>query len=805
MVETNGLLALTGLAPLGPKDPQTVGPYRLLALLGSGGMGRVYLGQSPAGRRLAIKVIRPDLAEDTAFRARFGREVAAARQVNPLFTAPVVDADPAAREPWLATTYIDGISLERQVLEHGPMPPSEAAALAAGLAEALSSIHDVGLVHRDLKPSNVLIDETGPHIIDFGLALGVADKHMTTSLVVGTPSYMAPERLRGEDAGPPSDIFSFGATLVFATTGHDLVGDESVYEQILQIAEGHYNLIGVPSSLRSLIVRCVSYAPKDRPTAPELTRILVALSAKYDQPGGLDAPVAGGPVRLVRQRLPMDGYAPDDPPFIPGHQTLGRQPYDDEDSGGVETGPRVSRRAMLGVGGGVAVVALAGTVIAAASSVFGHDSTNTLPPVGDGTTGAGLETTPPVNPAPSGAGSSAATVQAPIAGGSMLWHVTPSTVAASNTNTGAASQDVVINGSGAIIALRPRGVAAINRHGAPLWSHSLPGNLLGLWQWNNDVLVTDGAKIWIVEGASGKPSAAIDPIAMAASSLRGDHAAPKIGPNVAIAPDRAFVTVGDAMVGIRRSGRRAWVVRPGEKAVYPLATDGQYLVSAATDPFRLRIGVYTASGGLPRRAETFPSLRISGLLLPGLIGGLPLGGGSDDQSIEACIANGMVVIRDGSNVHAVGATNPAKDWHVPDGAAAKAIEVAGNLVIVAGDKLAAYAIDGGPYQWSANVAATHLAIATTPQLIVAVSDNEIAGLDFHGGTKWRVPMPADVMGGAVVRVTTAPHVAYVTLRRTIAQAAPSPSGGSATTGAGAAVPIEMVDVVAIALDTSARA
>ena len=318
------------MRPLGAADPKTIGPYQLLGVLGSGGMGRVYLGASRTGRRVAIKVIRPDLAEDPIFRDRFTREVAAAGRVSPLFTALVVDSDTEAAAPWLATTYIEGVSLDRRVLDDGAMSIDDVLSLAAGLGEALTSIHTVGLVHRDLKPSNILLNDSGPHIIDFGLALGNEQTRLTTSRVVGTPAYMAPERLRGEAAGPPSDVFSLGATLVFAATGRDLVDDASVYEQVLQIAEGRFSLTDVPSRLRALVVRCVSFHPEDRPTAAELTRFVVALGAvtpglgvedvtvKISTKHRAEARAAGIPVRTTPRRngdsqsLPTDDRPADD-------------------------------------------------------------------------------------------------------------------------------------------------------------------------------------------------------------------------------------------------------------------------------------------------------------------------------------------------------------------------------------------------------------------------------------------------------------------------------------------------------------
>src|SRR4029077_20815660 len=203
-------------------DPERIGPYVVLRRLGSGSMGQVYLGRSAAGRLVAVKTIRVELAEEAGFRTRFAQEVAAARKVSGVFTAAVVEADPEADLPWLATAYVPAPSLARLVLACGPLPVATVRWLAAGVAEALQSIHGAGLVHRDLKPSNVLVVEDGPRVIDFGIASGVSNTRLTmTNVAVGPPAYMSPEQARdSRSVTGASDVFSLGSTLVFAATGH---------------------------------------------------------------------------------------------------------------------------------------------------------------------------------------------------------------------------------------------------------------------------------------------------------------------------------------------------------------------------------------------------------------------------------------------------------------------------------------------------------------------------------------------------------------------------------------------------------
>ena len=231
-------------------------------------MGRVYLGRSPGGRQVAIKVIRPELAEDADFRARFAREVSAARKVSGIFTASVVDADLKGPVPWLATSYIAGPSLADAVATRGPMPESMVLRLAAGLAEGLSAIHAAGVVHRDLKPSNVLLADDGPRLIDFGISRSMETSALTqTGTVVGSPGFMSPEQTQGREVGPPSDIFSLGAVLTFAATGEGPFGQGSTVALLYRVVTSQPNTAGLPGGVRALAEHCLAKDPRQRPTA----------------------------------------------------------------------------------------------------------------------------------------------------------------------------------------------------------------------------------------------------------------------------------------------------------------------------------------------------------------------------------------------------------------------------------------------------------------------------------------------------------------------------------------------------------
>lgn len=277
---------------LQPGDPEWLGPYRVVRQLGSGGMGRVFLCRSAGGRPVAVKVIRADLAADREFRARFRREVEAARKVSGFYTALLVDADLDGPVPWLATAYVPGPSLADAVADHGPFPAAAVLMLAAGLAESLAAIHAVGVVHRDLKPSNVLLADDGPRVIDFGISRAAEASALThTGLVVGSPGYMSPEQAEGGQVGPPSDVFSLGAVLAYAATGHGPFGTGSTAALIYRVVHSAPALDSISGDLRVLIERCLTKDSGLRPSAHDLLAELGDVGVKT---GWLPAPLTRG-------------------------------------------------------------------------------------------------------------------------------------------------------------------------------------------------------------------------------------------------------------------------------------------------------------------------------------------------------------------------------------------------------------------------------------------------------------------------------------------------------------------------------
>ncbi|MFF4471979.1 serine/threonine-protein kinase [Streptomyces sp. NPDC001599] len=302
--------------------PEYAGHYRLESRLGSGGMGVVHLARSTSGMRVAVKVVHATYARDPEFRGRFRQEVAAARRVSGAFTAPVVDADPEAGRPWMATLFIPGPTLSEQVKRNGPMDEPQLRRLMAGLAEALRDIHRVGVVHRDLKPSNVLLAEDGPKVIDFGISRPKDSELRTeTGKLIGTPPYMAPEQFRRpREVGPAADVFTLGSLMVHAATGRGPFDSDSPYVVAYQVVHDEPDLTGVPESLAPMVLRCLAKEPEDRPTPDELMRELRSVAAAYDTQVFIPAP------RTEREETPRGAGAPSAPqePAEPSVRRSGR-------------------------------------------------------------------------------------------------------------------------------------------------------------------------------------------------------------------------------------------------------------------------------------------------------------------------------------------------------------------------------------------------------------------------------------------------------------------------------------------------
>ncbi|MEV0782707.1 serine/threonine-protein kinase [Streptomyces sp. NPDC050423] len=401
------------MQPLEAGEPLSIGAYRLLGRLGAGGMGRVYLGRSAGGRTVAVKVVHPHFALDEQFRARFRREVDAARRIGAQWTAPVLDADPDAPVPWVATGYVAGPPLSAAVTEHGPLPEQAVRTLGAGLAEALTAVHGQGLIHRDVKPSNVLLALDGPRLIDFGIARAIdATASLTsTGVSVGSPGYMAPEQIRGLDISGAADIFSLGAVLAYAATGAaPFLGDSSAV-LLYKVVHEEPELGDLEGALREVVASCLAKDPAHRPTPAQLAEQLApggaaARVAAGWLPGPLErevsrsavalldlepqeAPVQSGPVPFTNasygfnggsahgvfgppvEPAPMAGPAPAPPPYPPAAGTdgvPGQRTPDPRFTVGVsaESGPggrrgrRLSCTVALAVAGALAAVTVGG-------------------------------------------------------------------------------------------------------------------------------------------------------------------------------------------------------------------------------------------------------------------------------------------------------------------------------------------------------------------------------------------------------------------------------------------------------------
>jgi len=670
-----------------------------------------------------------------------------------------VDADTEAAAPWLATTYIDGPSLEQLVAERGRLASEAVLTLAAGLAEGLASIHRTGLVHRDIKPSNVLIDDAGPHIIDFGIALASHGTRITTNLA-GTPSYMAPERIHGSAATPASDVFALGATLFFAATGQGLVDSGTMYEQIMQITTGRFNLSKVPGELRPIIVRCISDRSKDRPTAAELARTLVGSGVSVPAPGWYRAAAT----------------VPPETATVPPAVAVGP----------LRTS-RWSRRRVLALGGALGVV-VAGGGVAAAMTVSGdHPEDPRQAP----------EAAAPSSPSP----------------GTVLWQARsgaqlPAAVSAAQ----ASGVRIIVDRGRRLITATASEVFAVDVPGHRVWTRTLRTNLLGLQPWGDAVLVADTRRLWLLGADTGEQRFSVNAADVEeATSRTGNPDNLPVGVyGVACSAERAFLNLGTAMIAIDRNGRQLWrSPRPappdGRRWTpgNPLVAGARWLVTRDAVNTTVQVCLYDSATG-ERRWSTQYDFTPSPEPPPGPKPGGPPpdpkpGGPPDDhkpggpppddearQRSEARIGDGHIVLRDAQELRVLRISDGRTVWQNSSTKPVAAIELVGELLLVSADRLTAYAVTTGTQAWQVALRGARMADFADGRGIVAATERATSALETAGRVRWHVALPDSVRGTLLDRPTTDGRVAFVTFK-------PRPDRPA---------PLD-VDVVAVALDGQA--
>ena len=461
------------MEPLTTDDPRQVGVFRLHSRLGAGGMGRVYLGYSPGGRAVAVKIVHPELARDPEFMLRFRREVQAAEAVSGAYTAPVIGAGPDDSPPWLATAFVAGPPLADLVDRSGPLPEAAVWRLAGGLIEALQAIHARGLVHRDLKPANILIAVDGPRVIDFGISRALQGGTVLTAVrtTMGTPAYMSPEQAEGHEIGPSSDVFSLGSVIAFAAMGVAPFDGGDMFSVAYRVVHTEPDLGRLSPALRALVAACLAKEPAARPSLERLMDSVVAGSAPFPPaapgkfwPDPVDALVAG---QASPALAPVPGSGGVTAPGAGDGQALGvthtvhpvatpvpppAGPY----PGPVTVPPRrgPGRWLLAAAGAGVAAAAVGATlalVLGSKSTDSTHLDGHTTPPSHSPTArsapAASATTAPPATTSPSASASPttsliAVTVCANPAGGcnlpgaSQYMEITPKTITTSGDGSG---------------------------------------------------------------------------------------------------------------------------------------------------------------------------------------------------------------------------------------------------------------------------------------------------------------------------------------------------------------------------------
>jgi predicted Ser/Thr protein kinase len=359
--------------------PDRLGPYRLLDRIGEGGMGVVYLGRDPEQRSVAIKVLRPAVAGDPNARRRLAREVETMRRVRSPFVAEVLDTDVAGDTPYIVTRYVPGRTLDEVVTQDGPLTGARLARLASGLAEALAAIHAAGVVHRDLKPGNVMLVNSDPVVIDFGIAQALDSTRLTqTGMFMGTPGYLAPEVIEGQPASAAADVHAWGGTVAYAATGRPPFGTGSYETIFYRIVNGQPDLAGVPAPLAELLGGALRRNPAARPAAAQLCALATGLDVAALQP----VPVPGGlPGGLLAPGTRADApvYYPTQDAFAGGHAATALPGQGPAAFGG----PAGGAAGMAGPAGlaGAAGLARPGTQPMAVGQPRPDDFADVLPPV----------------------------------------------------------------------------------------------------------------------------------------------------------------------------------------------------------------------------------------------------------------------------------------------------------------------------------------------------------------------------------------------------------------------------------------
>jgi len=726
--------------PLAAGDPRQVGGYRLRARLGAGGMGQVFLGYSPAGRAVAVKVIHRELALDPEFRTRFRREVAAARAVSGAYTAPVTAAGPDDDPPWLATVFVPGPSLAEAVAVAGPLPPVPVWRLAAGLVEALQAIHSCGLVHRDLKPGNVLLALDGPRVIDFGISRAAESTAMTsTGMLVGTPSFMSPEQARDARVGPASDVFSLGGVIVFAATGKGPFGGGPQATMLYRVVHAPPMLDEVPGGLRELAAACLAKEPADRPGLAALVQATAAGRAP-DEDDALTSfwpvPVTGL-IRSHQARLAAEMRDRTAPPSTAPPSTAA-----------APAGPVQRPRGLAASAVATApATALAGTAV---QETTGPEATPPTPPGGppavaavpaaspgradDGPAGAPVATAGPAMPADFVAGDVPAhraargvtrrrmlAGLAVIAGAGLAGAGWELSQGSSPQHPARAGQHGPATGPSRP-APRPstRGGAGAQPASAALWSFPTGGMVAGIALAHGTVFAgsTDGQVY-----------------ALRASDGRRLWAFPTGGPvqsAIAVAGGAVYAGSNDGSVYALRTGdgRRLWAFPTGDpvQSAITVAGDAVYAGSENETLYALRTGDGT------RLWSVFTGAGAAGIVVSG-----------------AAVYSGGA----GGRLYALRASDGRRLWDSPIGAGAIGIAAAGGTVYAGSDDGRVYALrasSGTPLWDTATGGPVQSGIAVAGGAVYAGSeDDKVLALRASNGRQlWHVTTGGPVSSGIAV-------------------------------------------------------